>query len=458
MTIRVLVITRSEWTDENSLGNTLSNLFTDATELEIANLYFRTAPPRNDACRHYYSLTELNQVFGGGHEFLSPARGCPRALAATIAGRDENLPTADHLAVTGRLERAILSSLRRRDWALPLLLQDAFWRLGLWKAPSFMSFLDGFKPDVIFFPSFHTPYIHRVVSYIARRSGAKIVAFHTDDYIFTKAPSFALFRRIYYRMRRRQVLRTAADAALNYCITNLQAEAYRQLVDMPFKVLYKGADLATGAKANQRPSAMAHPRQIRMVYAGSLLHGRWKTLKLLIDRLGHVSVNHLDVRVDIYSQYSPPPSVLESIVKPGISVFHGAVPNAQIKKLYDEADFALHLESFDEDDIATTKFSFSTKIVDCLASEACLLAIGPSNIASIDYLKSKGMAIVIDQIEEVDGILLGVFNNAFPITQYREAAKRFIAEHHDLTAIREGLLGDLRACSQRGLGASRASA
>ncbi len=38
----------------------------------------------------------------------------------------------------------------------------------------------------------------------------------------------------------------------------------------------------------------------------------------------------------------------------------------EIKHIMHEADVVLHVESFDEKSIETVKYSFSTKIIDCL--------------------------------------------------------------------------------------------
>lgn len=59
----------------------------------------------------------------------------------------------------------------------------------------------------------------------------------------------------------------------------------------------------------------------------------------------------------------------------------------EIKHIMHEADVVLHVESFDEKSIETVKYSFSTKIIDCLQSGSQILGVGPSGIASIEYLK-----------------------------------------------------------------------
>ncbi len=449
--LKVLVITRSEWSDDNSLGNTLSNLLGGDSDLDIANLYFRSAKPKNNVCRRYFSLTELSQLFRRGRAFeihkQPPLRRHadvdPSEPAAPSYGARGSLPSAR------QIERALLAHLRSLDSALPLVLQDLFWRVGLWRGGGLLSFVDDFCPDVIFFPSFHTPYVHRVVSFIAKRTGSKIVAFHTDDYVSETYTPFSPLRNYYNRLRREHVLATARAASLNYCITSLQAGALRKLVPGEFKVLHKGADLSDSdylADESNRCDEEA-ARTLKIVYAGFLLHGRWKTLQLLVESVAKLT-GPPPFAIDIYSQYYPPEAVLNAIVRPGVSSFHGAVSNGQVKEILRKADLALHVESFHHEDIASTQCSFSTKIVDCLASSACVFAIGPSNIASIDYLKSGDMAIVIDDPARLPSVLRAIASGSIPLSKLKRRAHSFVKEHHDLAVIRRLLRADLSAVAK----------
>ena len=74
-------------------------------------------------------------------------------------------------------------------------------------------------------------------------------------------------------------------------------------------------------------------------------------------------------------------------------------------KVIHEAQMLLHIESFDEICIDRVKNSISTKIADSLASGIPILAYGPSNIASISYLKKNKCAYVIDQKENLEELL-----------------------------------------------------
>jgi glycosyltransferase involved in cell wall biosynthesis len=70
----------------------------------------------------------------------------------------------------------------------------------------------------------------------------------------------------------------------------------------------------------------------------------------------------------------------------GASEFCGGASATQIAEIYAKADILLHMESFDKRAIASTKYSFSTKIPEYLSANKCVLAVGPDEVASVRYL------------------------------------------------------------------------
>ena len=59
----------------------------------------------------------------------------------------------------------------------------------------------------------------------------------------------------------------------------------------------------------------------------------------------------------------------------------------------EETDVLVHVESFDAYCKAKTSLSISTKIPEYLSSKRLILAIGPDDIASMEYLKNVAYCI-----------------------------------------------------------------
>ena len=75
---------------------------------------------------------------------------------------------------------------------------------------------------------------------------------------------------------------------------------------------------------------------------------------------------------------------------------------SQTEMLHDlkKQTILIHLESFDEKVSAYTRLSISTKIPEYLSMKKPILAIGPCNIASIEYLNTNQSAFVVDRQDE----------------------------------------------------------
>ena len=76
-----------------------------------------------------------------------------------------------------------------------------------------------------------------------------------------------------------------------------------------------------------------------------------------------------------------------------------------------QADFLLHVESFDEDDINFFKYSLSTKIPEYLSVGRPIICYGPKNVGTVEYLNNRKLGIVSDDVEELIIQLKAVIGN-----------------------------------------------
>ena len=84
------------------------------------------------------------------------------------------------------------------------------------------------------------------------------------------------------------------------------------------------------------------------------------------------------------------------------STLHPPVSYSEVRELQNKADILVHAEAFDLKEKLATHQSFSTKIVDYLSSNRCILAIGDKSCASIDYfIENECGAVAVSK----DGIV-----------------------------------------------------
>lgn len=427
--MNILVITRSPWDDENGLGNTMSNLFEGYPSKNIANLYFRNDKPKNQVCNKYLSISDKDVVKGIINPKYTP-------------GKIFKMEHAD-LEASDSLEQGLISYVSKKQNILPFLIQNQIWNNNLWSRKKLDDFLDKFQPDIIFYPSFHTIFTHKLLKYIQKRTNAKVVVFHTDDYLNPTNFKDSTLKRYYFVDRYRAIINSINLADINYCISEKQKIEYEALLNKKFKVLTKGSDFSHQPTYTQK---ISNSKVIKIVYIGSLIYGRWKTVKKLVEQLKNINKNSdIKFELDIYSQYTPDSEILNDIVSQGISTFKGKIPYEKVKEKIKEYDMVLYLESFSEQEMNDTRLSFSTKIVDYLNSGRSILAIGPKNLAGMEYLKNNDAAICINKISEIPMCLSKINSDPHILKKYADNSWKLGKRNHDINKIRENLIKDFES-------------
>lgn len=420
MAPRVLIVSRSAWDDTNSTGNTLTNLFRGAPSHSLANVYFRSAPPSNPVCDRYYQMSEALCLSGGGRAFVRGVSGC-------------GAPTSNFQSV--KLERSIVQFGRARTSSLPLLMQELFWAVPWWNSRRLHQFLEEFSPTVIFSPVFENPYVNRVVRRIVEATGAKLALFHADDYIFKYHACEDSIDRMFAAKVKESIVRSVESSSLNYCISEPMKRDYERYFGKQFDILRKGASWRIAPRQFTKRS-----QEVRLLYAGSLHQGRWNTLETLVRAI--VS-ERIPMSLDIYCQYDVEPAIRQALEVNGVSKFHGAVSPAQLETAAEGADALLHVESFDPRHMKAVQYSFSTKIADALGSGRPLIAVGPRNVASIEYLLETGAALVATNETELGELLARLHSDKAAVAAVVERALGVCKMNHDRKRIQKSLWREL---------------
>lgn len=429
--MKVLIITRSPWDNSNSEGNTLTNLFSGWESDDIANLYCRVAYPNNTVCHKYFSISEkkmfksiFKKKYRTGNAFNWDSKS--KILNPESSNDVEN-------------ENILYSFFRRNSFVLALWARELLWKLGKWKSSDLEQFIIDFKPDVIFTLCPYNNYIHRILWYIKEKTNAKVVLFHVDDYLTTNNLIGSLLKKIDRIWYSRTVRKSAMRADLNYCISHKQQEEYYNLINRDMKLLYKGANF------NGEPliKEVSNKKTIRIVYAGNILYGRWKTLGMLAKTIHEINKGNNYFELLIYSQYEPSSEAINEMVIEGASRFMGSVPPEKVDNLLSASDIVLHIESFDVEERLKTRLSFSTKIVDMLHSSSCILAIGWKEAASIDYLIKNEAALVATNEKELRDKLEEIIKSPSIISEYATKAWECGKRNHEINVIQENLYKDL---------------
>ena len=419
--MRILVFDQASWDDTNAAGNTLSNLFSGWSDDEFACFFTRKQVPNNSIVSEYYSVSALDLL-----KNLFCKRNKNNRFTSDQIGSLKERIEKQHVA-----EQSSIDKLHQTNNELIYWGMEAVWRSRIWIDREFKKFIKEFSPDILFAFGTSTYILDPLISYLKKNLKTKIVLFLVDD-TYGDYSKKCFFRRGYLKKSFRRCIE---NADLLYGISKELCSAYEETFGRKIVPLYKGCELAdAGVKT------LNHP--LKMVYAGNLFYGRDDTLAAVADCLKKINNNGVVAELEVYTASTVTDEIEKKLNIPGTSQIMGKRPYEEIKRILAEADIVLHVESFDSKQVEYVHFSFSTKIVDCLQSGSGVLAIGPSGIASIEYLKTVPGAKIIDNPENIESILKEIVYHKDGLIEDVKKIRDFALAHHDINKIRNDLRND----------------
>ena len=216
--MRILVITRAPWRNDNNTGNTMSNFFDSLKEFEFYNLYFRNQKPLNNIAVKSFSISETQ-------------------LIKNLLNNDQVGVVVDKTDIDVVSEEKLYSNAKKHASTTLMWLRDLLWSVGRWKSKSLKSFLEEIKPDVIFMPVFNCFYPHKILSYIKKLTNSKVILFHADDNYTLKQFAFSPLYWLYRFNLRKWVKRSVNLSDINYSISNLQKQEYEKMPTFVYEML-----------------------------------------------------------------------------------------------------------------------------------------------------------------------------------------------------------------------------
>lgn len=427
--MNVFVFSEAAWDDKNSFGNTVSNfLCGDVWKNDhFCNFYARKQLPDNRANAVYYNLSAVDIVKG--------------ILKLHIEGRvfsEKDIPEKKKNMDAAHIkEQKSIDKLHNNHSEFIYYGHEQIWRSRLWRNRSFQRFVAENNPDILF--AFATsPYIlWPLIQYLKKHTACKVVLLVADD-VYGSFDHCAFYRRGYLRRELENCI-LAADKL--YGISDEMSELYSKRFGKPVTTLYKGCDLSMEPKQHLN-------QPLRFVYAGNLLWGREDTLAQVAEVLEKLNRDGQRAVLEIYTGTTITEQLRQKLERGSSSRIMGSRPYEEIKRIMHEADVVLHVESFEKKQQDTVRYSFSTKIIDCLQSGNQILGIGPEKIASIAYLRKIPGVTVVDHPGKMEASITSLVEHPQDIQKNVEANRRFARQNHDLGTVQHTLrksLADLLA-------------
>lgn len=423
--IRVLVITHAPWRNDTSVGNSYSNIFDGMDDwLEFAQIYIRDGLPENKMVHKYFRISEKKLL----KSILT------RKHVGEVFDLDNPMDTPPV-----KFSNAY-NKMRSLRWNIFLIGRDVAYSMGKWKTSELNSFLDDFKPDIIFGTLIYIPLVNQLMLYAKKRTGAELITYPWDDWYhinrYNKSPMY--YFRIW--LERHYIKKTAAECSYLYTITEQMKKEYSEIFQKECKLLRKGYVFDQPPAFKQVTS-----NEVKLLFAGNIGDNRWKVLAAIADAIHEINkASEKKLKMAIYTLSPITDEMRATLDVPDESFLKGAIPSAKVTEVMDDADILVHVEPVEKAKLENCRLSFSTKIVDYLYKGKCVLAVGGQN-ASMQYLKDNNAAIVVDDLSKLKFALKQLVDNPEKITEYSSKAWECGKENHDIRKIQDMIWCDFNS-------------
>ena len=413
--MKILLITAEEWNDYVYGNGVLTNWFT-GFDAEFAQIYTSPGLPNNKVCSKYFQIDERQMV--------------KSLYSNTKAGREVKMPTNEQeqdAAKCNAQRKGIYGIFKKLSlWMhTPIvMLQDFIWMTGRYDKAALQRFIDGYKPDVVFCPQLGNPKMWRLEKLVKGMTDVPFVAFTGDDEAsyqqVSKSPLFWL-RRWYCH----NGLKNSVKIFSHYFMhSKEQAQDYTNEYGVPTSTLYKCGDFSNEFVKKSVGSP------IRLVYAGRLYCNRWKTLAEIGKALHEINKHGERMVLDIYTQEALTNEQCKALCPENSVYMKGSVNAQQLKEVYRNADIALHVESMDKKNRLATRVSFSTKIIDLMASSCAILAVCWNRHCGYQYLRVNDAAFCVDNYSDILPMLQRIVDNPSLVQNYAQKAYECGRKNH----------------------------
>lgn len=407
--LRVMVSSVGAWSDIVG-SNTMSELFRNYDKNKLVCLYIRADISDSTSCRRYFHIYE-------GRVLKSILKcGMASGEEYTIGEVKKNADLEE--------EKARYDNYRCKSNWFYLFAREFVWVLGHWRSKELKTFIDDFKPEVVFFPIESYIHFNRINEYIIRRCHPKtVIGYMWDDNFTYKQNKGSVGFYLHRWWLRHGVKRLVKKCDTVFAICpkmkrELDAEFGINSVLLT-KPIYHFNEVKTTLP--QTP--------IKLLYTGKLIYGRDETIASVVDAIKEINKDGQKVILQLYTNTELSSSLKERICVEGCCEMKGFVPQSEVLEIQKEADILLYAESLSNTHL-TARLSFSTKMTDYLASGACIWAVGNNDLAPIEYLREEDAGLVSTDQKEIGEILRRIIQFPELLQEYAVKAHQCGIKNH----------------------------
>lgn len=421
--MKILIISKEAWRDEQNGGNVLSNLFSSFNDAEFAQVYCNEQEPNNSICRNYYQMSDRMMLNNILHRVQ-----VGRTLVYDKTPINTSAKTESFKAVGGKF----CGNLKR-------VARELVWALGRWNEQEILAFAGNFNPDIIFAPCYGNHYMQKLTALLHDALKVPVVSYISDDFYTNRQFKFSPIYWINHFLIRSRTRKTFGHYSLVYTMTDEQKVQCERDFGANMKILRKNGQF------EDKYLKTYINKPIRFVYAGGIYLNRWKTLGALADAMRKINEDGVKMVLDIYTN-NPLDHKMHFALNDGrTSRVHNAISMVELMSVYHQSDVALHAEAFDLTNRYVVRMSFSTKIVDCMDSGCAVMAICDEKQAGGAYLRRNECAICVNDLSKLEQSLSEIVDNPNVLIELQHKAFDVGRKYHLKENITKGIIADFES-------------
>lgn len=408
--MRVLVISHNIFSATNNMGKTLAGYFEAWKQEELAQFFVHSEVPTSHICENYFRITDkdiIKSIF---------TRKCGTVFTK------ENIEEREDSRIDQGLMKKVYQKAQKRT-PLIYIARNFLWRIGHWKNKKFLEWIDEFDPEAIFFASGDYSFIYRIAFEIAEYKNIPLFPVCVDDFYLFNMNKNTILGKLEHRLFMKQVRRVMNRSTALFTICDKMARDYEKLFEKRCYTLHTASSLS---------GMLPSPKRNKISYLGNLGFGRNATLVDIGRALRSLDIEGKPEYIDVYSAETDP-AVLRDLTHENGIEFHGRISADEVKRVMAQSLAVIHTESFEAHYRKRVRYSVSTKIADSLMSGTCILAYGPEDVASMEYLIQNKAAIIATTSEELPQKLRTLLTDCTERKKIVACAQRLAAENHSET-------------------------
>lgn len=410
---KILIIGHNCFSESGSNGRTLANFFKGYPKDKLAQFYIYNEQPSSTVCDRYYRVTDREAV-------KSLVRG---GCGGEIRRQDGEASASQTAAEKKPKKTPFVYFLR--EWV---------WRLGRWRSKKLWRWIEEFSPDVVLFQAGDAAFMFDFARKVAIKQNVPLVIYNTESYYF-KDKNFLVnttfsnfWYKIFHRYFRRHAARTIRHAQKTIYNSDMLREVYDEEFHIPSVTVLSSTDLLGTPPVEKTEN-------VTISYLGNFGVGRHKSLMELAGVLRSIDPT-LTLRV--YGNASE--EVKRAFAETDGITYGGFVSYDDCVRIMKESTLLVHAESFLDFYLEDSKYAFSTKIADCLASGTCLFVYAPRELMFTKYLLEHEAAAVASDPDEAKGELERLLHSDALRQAYAERAMAVALENHAVDRNRQKFL------------------